>query len=216
MNSFFEEDPQLLSKCLSGNRKASETLVRRFSDLVYRSVQFTLMAKHVPFNRHDLEDLHNTVFLRLFEQQCKKLRQYRGDGGCSLASWIRMITVRTVIDHLRKKGVDSLGWQKKRVPLDVLPDMKADEGEFGTQLDDTERNRLLRDGMQRLAPRDRLFIKLHFEQGLSIAEAAKTMQLSIGNAYTLKHRALKRLRLNVASIADSDPQFEAGVRKNEF
>ena len=101
MNHPLKEDRELLSKCVSGDRTASEMLVRRFSDLVYRAVQYTLMAKHVSFNRHDLEDLHNTVFLRLFEQGCKKLRQYQGKNGCSLASWIRMIAVRTVLDHLR-------------------------------------------------------------------------------------------------------------------
>ncbi|UCG12413.1 MAG: sigma-70 family RNA polymerase sigma factor [Deltaproteobacteria bacterium] len=205
MNRSLEEDRQILAGCLSGNRKASETLVRRFSDLVYRSVQYTLMSRNVPFNKHDLEDLHNTVFLRLFERRCKKLRQYRGESGCSLTSWIRMITVRTVIDHLRKKGVDAIGWQKRRIPLEALPELRAHEGTSHTEDDDTERQRMVEDGMQRLAPRDRLFLKLHFEQGLAIKEVAETMQLSVGNAYTLKHRAIQRLKLNVFSAENDEP-----------
>ena len=66
MNRSFKEDRELLAKCLAGSRKASETLVRLFSNLVYQSVQYTLMTKHVSFNRHDLEDLHNTVFLKTY------------------------------------------------------------------------------------------------------------------------------------------------------
>jgi len=165
------------------------------------------MAKNVSFDIQDLEDLHNTVFLKLFEQGCKKLRQYQGKNGCSLASWIRMIAVRTVLDHLRKKGVDAMVWQKKRVPLEELPELKADDVEFGSQIEKAEQERLLQDSMQRLPPRDRLFVKLHFDQGLSVAEVAEAMHLSIGNAYTIKHRAIQRLKSHVASATNYTPNL---------
>jgi RNA polymerase sigma factor (sigma-70 family) len=205
MNRSFPEDRQLLSKCFSGDRKASETLVREFSALVYGSVQYTLMTRHVPYNKQDLEDLHNTVFLRLFEQECKKLKQYQGKNGCSLASWIRMIAVRTVLDHLRKKGVDAMVWQKKCLPLEDLPELKADEVEPGVEMDKAEKERLLRDGMRSLPPRYRLFMKLHLEQGIPVAEVAEAMRLSVGNAYTLKHRAIEKLKSYVASVGNNGP-----------
>jgi hypothetical protein len=75
MNDSFEENRELLSKCFSGDRKSSENFIRRFSSLVYKSVQYTLMAKQVPFNKQDLEDLHHSVFLKLFERGFAKLRQ---------------------------------------------------------------------------------------------------------------------------------------------
>ena len=200
MNRSIEEDRQLLIKCLSGDRNASEALVRRFSDLVYRFVQYTLMAKHVSYNRHDLEDLHNTVFLRLFERDCRKLRQYRGKNGCSLTSWIRMIAVRTVLDHLRKKGVDAMVWQKKCVPLDKIQELKADGVEIETQFDKAEQMRLMQIVTEKLPPRDKLFIKLYFDQGLSVTEVAEIMNLSAGNAYTIKHRAIQKLKAQVASM----------------
>ena len=205
MNHSFQEDRDLLSECLSGNRKASGTLVRRFSDLVYRSVQYTLMTRHVPFNKQDLEDLHNTVFLRLFEKRCRKLRQYQGKNGCTLASWIRMIAVRTVLDHLRKKGVDAMVWQEKCIPLEALPELRSDEVEFGDQIEKAEQGRLLQEAMQKLLPRDRMFMKLHFNHGLSIGEVAEIMQLSISNAYTLKHRTIQRLKSHVASVISKGP-----------
>lgn len=204
MKRSFEEDWRLLSRCLSGDRKAWEVLVRQFSGMVYRSVQFTLMAKQISFNRYDLEDLHNTIFLRLFERGCKKLRQYQGRNGLSLASWIRMISVRTVLDDLRKRGIDAMLWQKERIPLEKLPELRADGAEYGVDLEKAEREHLLRVGMQRLPPRERLFMKLHFDQGFSLAEVAEAMQLSIGNAYTIKHRAIRRLKSHVASASDID------------
>ena len=99
MKSTVGEDRALLSRCFSGDREAEETLVRQYSNLVYSAVQRTLMMRHVPYNSQDLEDLHNTIFLRLFEAQGKKLRQYQGKNGCSLATWIRTVAVRTVLEE---------------------------------------------------------------------------------------------------------------------
>ena len=98
-----------------------------------------------------------------------------------------------------------MAWQKRRVCLDNLPELRAAEGNFWPEIDNAERERLLEDGMQRLPPRDRLFLKLHFEQGFSVTEVAETMQLSINNAYTVKHRAIEKLKSNVALIRESNP-----------
>jgi len=199
MNGSFEENRELLSKCLSGDRKSSENFIRRFSSLVYKSVQYTLMTKQVSFSKQDLEDLHHTVFLKLFEREFSKLRQYKGKNGCSLASWIRIITVRTVLDHLRNKGYDAMGWQNRRIPLDQLPELRFDEFDIESRLETIELNRLLQVCIERLSPRDRLLIKLHFYQGFPLSEVAEIMQLSINNAYTLKHRAVQRLKSQAAS-----------------
>jgi RNA polymerase sigma factor (sigma-70 family) len=199
MSRSCEEDRELVSQCLAGHRKAAEMLVRRFSDLVYRSVQYALIARHLPFSRHDLEDLHSTIFLRLFEHGCRKLRQYEGRNGCSLASWVRMIAVRTVLDHLRERGVDALSRQERKVPLERLPELAGDLGEREAAVERGERERMVQMGVEKLPPRDRLFLRLHFEQGLLIAEVAEAMGLSVDHAYTIKHRAIKRLKSIVAS-----------------
>ena len=98
------KDRRWLKKCIAGDKKACIKFVREFSDLVYRSVRNTLWVKNVHFNQYDIEDLHNTVFLKLFENQSQKLRQFKGKNGCGLGTWIRTITVRIVLNHIRKKG----------------------------------------------------------------------------------------------------------------
>ena len=194
MNTVSHNDRHLLEGCISGARGAGESFVRKFSDPVYRTVQYTLTVKHVRFSRNDLEDLHNTVFLKLLENNCKKLRQYRGEKGCSLASWIKIVTTRIVLNELRKKGVDALAWQTKRFSLDELPELKGAENGPWAQMEKTEQDRLIKAGIKELPPRDRLFLVLHFEKGMTIKEVAKTMQLSIGNAHTVKHRAIRKLK----------------------
>ena len=37
-------------------------------------------------------------------------------------------------------------------------------------------------------------MNLHFNKGFTIKEIAETMQLPVDNIYTIKHRAIKRLK----------------------
>jgi len=188
------EDKQLLFRLLSGNKKASEELVRQFSNPVYKTIQYTLMARNISFSKDDLEDLHNTVFLLLFDNQCKKLKQYEGRNGCSLFSWVRMITVRTVLDHLRKKGLDTITSRKNLIPTDNLSELKDAGSNALDKMEQEEQIQLLNSAIQNLPARDQLFLKLHIKKGLGINEVAVIMQLSSSSAYTLKHRAIKKLK----------------------
>ena len=188
------KDRRWLKKCIAGDKKACERFVREFSDLVYRSVRHTLLVKNVFFNQDDIEDLHNTVFLMLFENQAKKLRQFKGKNGCGLGTWIRIITVRIVLNHIRKKGLDSITGQQKRIPLEDIPELSS--ADFGplAEIEKAEKQRSIKDGIRKLPPRDQLFLLLHYERGYSIKEVAETMKLSLNNAYAIKHRAINKLK----------------------
>ncbi len=188
------KDRRWLKKCIAGDKKACEKFVREFSDLVYRSVRHTLWVKNVYFNQDDLEDLHNTVFLKLFENQAKKLGQFKGKNGCALATWIRIITVRIVLNHIRKKGLDSITGQQKRIPLEDIPELSlADSGPLA-EIEKAEKQQSIKDGIRDLPPRDRLFLLLHYENGYSLKKVAETMKLSLNNAYIIKHRAIQKLK----------------------
>ncbi len=195
-----DEDRRLISQCAAGDKQGSEAFVRKFSSLVYWAVQNLLVLRHVRFTSDDLEDLHNTVFLKLFENQCKRLRQYKGDKGCSLATWIRTIAVRLTLNHLRKKGLDSMEGRDQLVPLEDVPHLTEERADPWKFLEASEQEHLLRDGIRSLPPRDRLFLKLHFDKGLSIPQVAETMSVSVQNAYTIKHRAIQKLKAYVASL----------------
>ena len=86
-----------------------------------------------------------------------------------------------------------------QVTLDEVYGLKVDECDGLTLLERAEKEKLLREGMKNLSPRDRLFMKLHFDQGLSAAEVAAAMQVSVENVYTIKNRAIQRLKAQVAS-----------------
>jgi RNA polymerase sigma-70 factor, ECF subfamily len=190
-----EEDLRLASRCAAGEGEALEALVNRFSGLIYHAVKQTLVLKRVPHTRQDLEDLHGSVFLQLLDKGCRKLGQYRGTNGCSLASWIRLIAIRTVLNHLRAQGMDSFSWGDRRSAIEDLHGELAAEGaEVSRKVEKEEELRMVEEGIHRLPAKERLLMRLHFERGLALEEVADVMHLTLQNAYTIKHRAVKRLR----------------------
>jgi len=201
-NDSNNSDNQILAGCISGDRTSQETFVRKFSDPVYRTIQYTLKNKNLHLNEFDIDDLHNTVFIQLFENKCKKLSMFEGKNGCSLFSWIRLITVRTVIDHIRKKFTDPVFLQKKSFTPDVMNELIGKEPTPITLVEKTEQYRILEKGMCELQPRDRLFLKLHCFDGVAIGEVARIIGISVNNAYALKNRAINRLRAFVVEATD--------------
>ena len=195
MKTSVQEERRLLSKCLDGDREASELFVRRFSGLIYHSVRHILLAKGIPFSSEDIEDLHNTIFLNLFENKGRKLGQFKGENGCSLASWLRVVAVRTVLNHLRRKGFDAPAWVRQKVTLEQLTHKEREDLSPLALMEQKERKRVISEAMGHLAPRDHLCVRLLFEQGLPIDEVAEALGISVQNAYTVKHRALQRLRV---------------------
>ena len=200
MNNLRDDDKDLLSRCLSGDRDARETFVRQFSNLVYQAVGQTLGAKNIDFNQFDLEDLHNTIFVQLLDADCKKLRQYSGKNQCSLATWIKVVTARIVLDHLRKKGLDGLSAKKHRFSLDEVLEVASQDTDPLRKMEQDEQITVLERAIQYLPPRDRLFVRLHFQKDLSVHEVCEIMDLSTANAYTIKHRVILKLRMHVDAL----------------
>lgn len=186
-------DQTLLTGCLAQDLALKEAFVRQFSNLVFSTIQAVARSKSTVFSAQDLEDLHGTVFLRLFDQDGRKLKQYQGKNGCSLASWIRTITVRLVLDHLRRRG-DLLDRCERRVPADELLDLADGHPTPCEQLAAKEQRAFVEAAMQSLSPRDQLTLRLLYIEEHDLATVAKMLGLSETNIHSVKHRAVQRLK----------------------
>ena len=188
-----EDEKDLLLGCFKGDRYAQSEFVTRFSDLVYNTVINTFKTKSVDWQLSDIEDLYQTVFVRLLENRCKRLRQFKGKNGCSLHSWVRMISVRTVIDHLRRRK-DALAHVSDFGNAEFLHNLRAELHDPVYSLDRAQKLIRVNRSLKSLMPRDRLFIKLHCFKELSIKEVSNILGVSENAAYSIKHRALERLK----------------------
>jgi len=126
-----------------------------------------------------------------------KLSQYQGRNGCSLASWLRVVSVRMVLNHIRTGGMNGISRKGMHRFLEDISSRDREELAPLALLEQAEQIRLLHDNIRLLPPRERLLLKLHIEQDFTLEETADELGISIQNAYTLKHRAIQRLKCHL-------------------
>ena len=188
-------DRDLLLSCFHGQEGAWNTFVFRFSRLIYHSIYQTFRAKNYSFDLQILEDLHQEVFLSLFDNNHRKLRQYKGKNNCSLASWLRLIASRTAIDFLRKQRnplyLDDAVEDKKKLMENLVDESDPPD----KSLEKEESYQIFKNIIQELSPRDRYLFELSCGQELPDKEIAQIMNLSISAVYMRKSRIKKKLQV---------------------
>jgi len=190
-------DQELILGCVAGQRRAWNTLVERFTRYVYYLIRLTARKHAAEMSPEEIADLHNDLFVALFEDDCRRLRAYRGDNGCSVRSWIRVITIRRTLDALRKR--------RPHVSLDasaddpgpsapVLVDDGLDPLDALLARDAAERRAQLEENAAPLSERDRKLLEMIYVRKMSADAIAVTLRIKKGALYTRKTRLIKRLR----------------------
>ena len=190
------DDTRLLRGCLEGRREAWDELVDRYSPYIYFLVHATL-RKHVSRSDDDaVEEIHNTVFLALLEDDMRRLRAFRGENGCSLRSWLRIITIHRTIDHLKAlRPMMSLDAQDEegRALVDTLASSDEDAETLLVRLQQPEAAEVIAAAIEDLSGADRALYELFFVEALTSEEAAARLGVSKGAVYTRKCRMLDRM-----------------------
>ncbi|MBI4526702.1 MAG: sigma-70 family RNA polymerase sigma factor [Deltaproteobacteria bacterium] len=117
-----ENERTLLSGCKRGEKPAWPAFVQQYSPLVYHTIKRTLSLYHTNARPDIVEDLFQDFFLSVLRDDYKKLRQFRGDRGCTLASWLRMVAARLTIDHLREQKTVTVAVSEEIPANDPAPD----------------------------------------------------------------------------------------------
>jgi RNA polymerase sigma-70 factor (ECF subfamily) len=133
----------------------------------------------------EAEEVLQTVYLKIFEGKAR----YRGEA--SLKTWLFAVIRKTAISEYRKRVLRNL----------VFIGSSDKHGERSTTaeaptvvLEKSEAQRLFREGLAKLPPRQREALQLVFYQDLSLREAAEVMGISIGSARQHYERGKKHLR----------------------
>lgn len=178
-----EYERLLLERIQSGEREAFAELVRLFQEKI-----FTL-AWSFFHDREDALEIVQETFMRLHA----KIGMYRPEQ--SLHGWVYLLAHNLCIDHYRKHakkrrsecGLDEVA--EGRLP--VAEDGR-DEWEAQRQLDAIERV------VAKLSLRQRSVFILKYRQGLKLQQVAEAMAISLGTVKALHHRAIHRLRRELA------------------
>jgi RNA polymerase sigma factor (sigma-70 family) len=181
-----EKEKTLIAGCLRNEKAAWDSFVLQYSNLVYHTIKKTLIHHHVETRADLVEDLYQEFFISLLRNDYKKLRQFKGAHSCSLASWLRLLTVRLTIDFLRKQAPTSGGVaggaMSRHIPDAAEP------------LLNEQQQSLLNQAIQTLSPRDRILLDLCYRQALAYEEIARLLNTSVNAVYAQKSRVLEKIR----------------------
>lgn len=187
------DDISLQKECINGDQGAWDIFVKRFSKLVYYSIIKTLRYYENAFQQEDAEDIFNDIFISLIEDDYRRLRQFDSRYGCTLSSWIRLISIRHTIDFLRTKrqhfSIDDEG-----TPFKFTQALRDNSMSVMDQIEKTEMQGLIEEAMESLSSSDRLFMKLYYEKELTPEEISDIMNVSVNTIYSKKNRIREKIK----------------------
>ncbi|MHC4109086.1 MAG: RNA polymerase sigma factor [Planctomycetota bacterium] len=168
-----------LEACVNGSKQAWDAFVERYAAVILSAVRRTVSARVGDSGGHDVEEAAQEVFLRLIKNDSRLLRSFDPQRA-SLVTWLTLVSRSVAIDYLRKKR-----------PVAALASF---EGPTVDPISD-ERPSL---PLNLLTPRQRLVLRLLFDQRLTVADAARAVGVDEQTIRSTKHKALSRLRSHLA------------------
>ncbi len=183
-----DPDAALVERLRRAEAGAAEGLVDTYGDRVYR------LARRITGNEQDAEEAVQDVFWSVVQ----KIDTFRGEA--LFGSWIYRITANAAYQKLRRAA-----HRRDEISLDqVLPILDDGHhhvdpsGDWSAKIDDPAIQSELRDvlasAIDELPANHRAVIVLHDVEGLSMAEVADVLGISLATAKTTAHRARLRLR----------------------
>ena len=145
--------------------------------------QVYAVCYHMMGNREDAEDCAQETMLRAF----KAFGTFRRDA--SFSTWITRIAMNVCTDALRKRRpVASLDAMREETNFDV-PDTAPTAY---VQLEQKERMRLLREGLNELPEDMRQIIVLRDMRGMNYEEIAQVLDIPLGTVKSRVNRAREK------------------------
>jgi len=171
-----------LDACINGDKHAWDAFVDRWAGVIYAAVQRTMRARGAA-DRADVEDAVQEVFIRLLKDDFRLLRGYDANRA-SLSTWLTLVARSVTIDRHRKKRPATVALDEHDRPAPQADPPPA-----------------LSVPVQVLTERQRLVLRLLFDDGLTVAEAARFLAVDEQTIRSTKHKALMRLRAEMGAGA---------------
>ncbi|MDX1951806.1 MAG: sigma-70 family RNA polymerase sigma factor [Verrucomicrobiota bacterium] len=178
-------DRSLVEKAQTGDLSAYDELVRRYQERIYATLY------HMTSNHEDASDLTQEAFIKGF----KAIKSFKGDS--SFFTWIYRIAVNKTINFLKqRKNRLSFSLNDLDFNAENDPDLVAlvSEKTPRRDLNLSELQQKLNEGMQKLSEIHRLVITLHDIQGLSHDEISKIMDCNTGTVRSRLFYARQQLQ----------------------
>lgn len=176
-------DEELMRRIRDSDRAAYRILVNRHLKRAFS------LARRISGSDAEAEDIVQDAFLQIWQR-----RERWTDEGARFTTWLYRVITNRCIDFRRRPVTDELAPDLE--PADDRPDAvhAIHRREVATRLAKAQ---------ERLSPQQRAAVALFYFQGLSAADAASVMQISVNALESLLKRARQQLRAHLRTSAQA-------------
>lgn len=187
-------DIEFVQRCVKGDKRAWDEFIDKYSRLIYNYIHSALKIKGYAFAEGNLNDIFQDIVLFLAKDNFKKLSTFKAKNGCSLASWLRQVTVNYTIDYIRKlKPVVSIDADNDS-GLSLAEMLASDCVSVKDTLTQEERLVHLKDCIDKLDTEDKYFLELYIQRNFSPLELKAHLRISRPAVDMRKSRIIERLK----------------------
>lgn len=179
MQTFTASD---LDRCLAGDQFAWRRFVETFSPRIHAVADRVVRSRYPRSGRADVLDASQYVFIRLIQNDFKRLRTWDSARG-TLGTWIAVVARSAVLDWVRAAS------RGDHVSLDEYGDVA--EAAVPPHEESLRRSQIP-EGL--LSPRQTMVMKLIYEEDMDIGDVARTLSVRQQTVRSLKHQAVLKLR----------------------
>lgn len=192
-----DPDVRLMLQVRDGNAAAFEALVEKHQK------RLVMVLEHLVSDRTQAEDLAQDVFLRVYRARERYVPTAK------FSTWLYTITHNVASNSIRKssrrKEVNLVTSPSGSMPVRPLDTMAKDKSNLmPTRLaDQKEMEKVIREAIQSLGPRQRMAMLLSKYEGMSYNEIAESMELTTQAVKSLLSRARGNLKEMLAPYLNS-------------
>lgn len=192
-------DILVIEKVLQGQTEIFEILMRRYNQLLYRTV------RSYTNNEADVEDIMQDSYVKAFQ----KLYQFKNEA--SFSTWLVRIGINEALQRKRKS--------KKNLTVDITQETRILQIEDQTFMNPEnttiykESTAFIEKAIDALPERYKIVYMLKEVEGLGIAEISRGLDLTNSNVKVRLHRARNMMKEYLFNATKTRDVFEFGNSK---
>jgi RNA polymerase sigma-70 factor (ECF subfamily) len=189
------DDLEFVQRCVKGDKISWDEFLDKYSRLIYTYIHSVIEIKGLPLTQSNKEDIFQELIFSLIKNNCKKLKSFRALNGCSLASWLRQVSINFTIDCLRKINPPEIPLDEKTQEGLGLKEIIIDKAQMPRdKAINREKLVFLADCIKQLDTEDKYFLELNLNVGLSLEGLKDHFKVSRGAIDMRRSRIIQRLR----------------------
>jgi len=189
-----KNDPHLIEACIKKDLAAWSILVKKYSGLIYVSIENRLKKYGLDASSHEIEDIRQDIFSDIWKNDKLSRITNRDD----ISYWIAILSGNAAVEHFRSRGARQL---QNAVPLSHKVDAEELNEIFSSgipgpddELARAETEEKIDLAIESLPAREKIMIKLHLIHDKKYHEIADFLGVPKGTVSSYIKRAKEKLK----------------------